>query len=438
MKVGAFQIFYILSSVLIATAPPVPATVPTGAWKEFWLFRLVINLFCYASIVVPAYFVIQYLKKTDYLEKGRGICAPFLKRLIIGNSSTEPLITDGTSSFLANRSRGVLLLGCAIGLQVSYLTWGLIQERIMTQKYGAVAGVGGERFQNSQFLVFVNRLLAFVVAGVVLSFSKQPNHGCPLYKFSYASFSNIMSSWFQYEALKFVSFPTQVLGKACKVIPVMLMGKLVSGNKYQVYEWVTAGMLSVGISFFLLGQGTHAHDSDATGVEEIYGDNLVIFSGFFLMLGYMAFDSFTSNWQGELFKVHKMSSMQMMFGVNLFSCIFTAISLLEQGGFFEASAFMFRHYEFAVHSIVLSFCSAAGQLFIFFTISQYGAVVFTIIMTLRQAFAILLSCIIYSHPISGAGMVGILVVFVALFLRIYARSRTASKRPPIIAPSENK
>ena len=40
--------------------------------------------------------------------------------------------------------------------------------------------------------------------------SHQRQHGCPLYKFSYASFSNIMSSWFQYEALKFVSFPTQV------------------------------------------------------------------------------------------------------------------------------------------------------------------------------------------------------------------------------------
>lgn len=47
----------------------------------------------------------------------------------------------------------------------------------------------------------------------------------------------------------------QVLGKACKVIPVMLMGKVVSGNTYEFYEWATAGMLSVGISLFLLSQG---------------------------------------------------------------------------------------------------------------------------------------------------------------------------------------
>lgn len=360
---------------------------------------------CYATVVLPAYLIIRYLKSTNYLENRSGRCVPFLKVLIIGNQNVEPQVVDKSSSMLANRSRSAVLLFCVVGLQASYLTWGLIQERIMTQKYGAIAGVGGEKFQNSQFLVFVNRLLAFVVAGAVISFGTQPKHGCALYKFSFASFSNIMSSWFQYEALKFVSFPTQVLGKACKVIPVMLMGKLVSGNKYQVYEWVTAGMLSVGISFFLLGQtGAHGGTEESSGVEEIYGEGIVIFSGLFLMLGYMAFDSFTSNWQGELFKVHKMSPMQMMFGVNLFSCLFTCISLLEQGGFFEASAFMFKHYDFAFHTVVLSLCSALGQLFIFFTISQFGAVVFTIIMTLRQAFAILLSCIIYSHPISGAGL----------------------------------
>ena len=58
--------------------------------------------------------------------------------------------------------------------------------------------------------------------------------------------------------------------------------------------------------------------------------------------GYMAFDSFTSNWQGELFSQYKMTSVQMMTGVNLFSCLFTSISLIEQGSFFENLDFMFK------------------------------------------------------------------------------------------------
>ena len=60
------------------------------------------------------------------------------------------------------------------------------------------------------FFICCCRLLAFAVAGLYVTLKRESNHGCPLYKFSFASFSNIMSSWFQYEALKFVTFPTQV------------------------------------------------------------------------------------------------------------------------------------------------------------------------------------------------------------------------------------
>ena len=287
----------------------------------------------------------------------------------------------------------------------------------MTQSYGVLKAAddtivdAGEKFQNSQFLVFVNRVLALVVAYLYIKYSKQPRTTVPTYKYSFCSLSNVMSSWFQYEALKYVTFPTQVLGKACKVIPVMLMGKLVSGNKYSLFEWFTAGLLSVGVSFFLFGtpnEGSSSSGADSTSL-----------SGLILMVGYMSFDSFTSNWQGQLFKEYKMSSFQMMLGVNIFSTTFTFGSLIQRGDFFTSLAFMMTYGEFMWHCIILSICSAVGQLFIYYTIGQFGAVVFIIIMTTRQALAILLSCIIYGHPVTAMGLLGILTVFLALGLRIH-------------------
>ena len=91
---------------------------------------------------------------------------------------------------------GIKLLFCAAGLQLSYLTWGVLQERIVTRSYeehlpdGSVKLV---KFTNSQFLVFVNRSLALVVASVCILFIRQPRHTTPLYKYSYSSFSNITS-----------------------------------------------------------------------------------------------------------------------------------------------------------------------------------------------------------------------------------------------------
>jgi len=85
--------------------------------------------------------------------------------------------------------------------------------------------------------VFVNRVLAFVAAVIIINCTEQPKHKPPLFKYSFTSMSNIMSSWFQYEALKYVSFPTQVLAKASKVIPVMLMGKVVQKQTYESVRW---------------------------------------------------------------------------------------------------------------------------------------------------------------------------------------------------------
>ncbi|XP_075454938.1 adenosine 3'-phospho 5'-phosphosulfate transporter 1 isoform X2 [Ascaphus truei] len=407
-----------LSGVRAEDLPP--AAPPQDQWGDFWLLRFGVNVAAYGTILVPGYLLIQYFKRRNYLETGRGLCFPVVKSCVFGHEQKsvapdDPSCIPRSEGDPSTAQQACRLLFCAAGLQVAYLTWGVLQERVMTRNYGSDAGSPGERFRDSQFLVFMNRILALTVSGVYCGLTKQPRHGAPMYKYSFASLSNILSSWCQYEALKFISFPTQVLAKASKVIPVMLMGKLISHKSYEYWEYLTAVFISVGVSMFLLSNGGGDRPSGVT-----------TFSGVVILSGYIVFDSFTSNWQDSLFK-YKMSPVQMMFGVNLFSCLFTVGSLLEQGALLEAVRFMTRHPDFAFHAALLSVCSAFGQLFIFYTINKFGAAVFTIIMTMRQALAILLSCLLYGHPVTPVGGMGVAVVFLALFLRVYARGRMRRK-----------
>lgn len=217
--------------------------------------------------------------------------------------------------------------------------------------------------------------------------------------------------------MKLSNLTTQVLAKSCKIIPVMIMGKIISKSKYEFYEYLTAALISIGMVFFMMGS---ADESKASSVTTL--------TGIFLLTLYMIFDSFTSNWQGDLFKTYGMTSIQMMCGINLFSTLFTSASLTLQGGFMESLGFAAAHPKFIVDCIVLSISSALGQLFIFFTISSFGPVVFTIIMTVRQAIAILLSCLIYHHNISPLGILGIFVVFLAISLRVYCNQRIKAIR----------
>ena len=154
----------------------------------------------------------------------------------------------------------------------------------------------------------------------------------------------------------------------------MIMGKIVANKSYPYHEYVVAVLLSAGVFLFLLV-------ADPSGKRPSADTT---FSGAIILLGYMAFDSFTSNWQSELFTVYKMSTIQMMFGANLFSCLFTVWSMIEGGIFLTAVGFMMSHPEFACHATILSLTSATGQLFIFYTIQSFGPVVFTIIITIRM------------------------------------------------------
>lgn len=69
-------------------------------------------------------------------------------------------------------------------------------------------------------------------------------------------------------------------------------------------------------------------------------------------------------------------------------------------------------------NVLISITSATGQLFIYFTIRKFGPVVFTIIMTTRQMFSMVLSTVSFGHTLGAPGAVGALVVFAVLFYRI--------------------
>lgn len=298
--------------------------------------------------------------------------------------------------------RAVILALCAVGLQTAYLTWGVLQESLMTREYD------GEVFESSQFLVFSNRMFALLVAIVILKVVAQPQFIAPVYQFCFASFSNVMSSFCQYEALKFVTFPTQVIFKSSKMIPVMVMGKIIDSKTYTLTDYALAVTISIGVAIFTLSSSDDGDDEKTTTL-----------SGLIYLFGYICFDSFTSQWQGSLFRQYKLSPYQMMAGINMFSATFTMMSLLISGEMWYSFAFAAAHPTALMHICILSLCGACGQLIIFYTIKKFGPLIFTIIMTTRQLIATILSAIIYGHHVGPGGLFGATVVFGAVGVNIW-------------------
>ncbi|KAM3395078.1 UDP-galactose/UDP-glucose transporter 5B-like isoform X1 [Capsicum galapagoense] len=130
-------------------------------------------------------------------------------------------------------------------------------------------GANKEYFIYSLFLVFCNRITTFAVSAGVLLFcyifctisffyvlgfaaleprglsetTSLPVRGsaskkaldpvAPLHKYCIVSVSNILTTTYQYEVLKYISFPVQTLAKCAKMIPVMIWGTIMMQNKYK-------------------------------------------------------------------------------------------------------------------------------------------------------------------------------------------------------------
>ena len=143
----------------------------------------------------------------------------------------------------------------ALALMVFFILYGVIQERIMTQPY-IDKELNEVMFTNSAFLVLNNRIVAIIGAILILIYNKESlQMTAPMYKYFSVSFSNTLSTYCQYEALKYVSFPTQTLGKCGKTIPVLILGTLIFGKKkYQLKDLTVCILITTGcLIFFLTG-----------------------------------------------------------------------------------------------------------------------------------------------------------------------------------------
>ena len=142
-------------------------------------------------------------------------------------------------------------------------------------------------------------------------------------------------------------------------------------------------------------------------------------TGIMLLCLYLVFDSFTGQWQSKMFTRHKdLSLLELLFATSAFSSVLSLITLIHTKELWPAMDFVLRHQEIHMHFFIFSICSTIGQLMIFYTIKNFGAVVFALIMAVRVIMSIAMSCYLYGHKVSGNGFLGLGLVVGALLYRV--------------------
>lgn len=198
-------------------------------------------------------------------------------------------------------------------------------------------------------------------------------------------------------------------------------------NAFQVNYWILTTFASFcipGVALFSLAMKSPKEESET----QLHG--LV-----FLLL-YISFDSFTSQWQDKVYTQYGRANVdpyQMMLGINSSAIVFTTAGLIFSGDFPVVWEFLLVNPIVLKYNIITAITSASGQLFIFYTIREFGPVVFTLIMIIRQMLSICISAVTFHHKITVKALFGMTMVFGVLFFqarrKYYAKM---NKQPPAL------
>ncbi|XP_077316120.1 solute carrier family 35 member B1 [Lithobates pipiens] len=299
---------------------------------------------------------------------------------------------------------GLRLLACFLGVFVCYFYYGILQETITRGTYGE--GENKEKFRFALSLVFVQCVANAIFAKILIHFfdSKGKPDRTQSWLYAACSLSYLGAMVSSNSALQYVNYPTQVLGKSCKPIPVMLLGVTVLRKKYPLTKYLCVLLIVAGVALFMYKPKNSGSSDHAFG----YGELLLLLS--------LTLDGLTGVSQDHMRAHFQTSSNPMMLNINLWSSLFLGAGILFTGELWEFLSFTER-YPFIIYNILLfSLTSALGQTFIFMTVVYFGPLTCSIITTTRKFFTILASVLIFSNPISSLQWVGTFLVFLGLGL----------------------
>uniref|UniRef100_A0A914ED50 Solute carrier family 35 member B1 n=1 Tax=Acrobeloides nanus TaxID=290746 RepID=A0A914ED50_9BILA len=289
------------------------------------------------------------------------------------------------------------------GIVVCYTAFSYYLERITKYDYGP----NKEKFTYMQSLVFMQCLVNGFIAFLMKNRQRSTADNVPWYMYSFCATSYMLAMLLSSWALEWVAYPTQVLGKACKPIPIMIFGVLFAHKKYAWRKYGYVFLIVFGMAIFMY-KGSKKGSDDGGLFQFGLGE-------FFVLLS-LLMDGTTGAVQDRIRHYYRTDKWTMMFYMNLFSSIILTMTMIFSDELTHFLSFV-RRYPFVGNEIVMiSISSALGQCCIFKTVAEFGPLTCSIVTTLRKLFSLVFSIVLFSHPYSNNQMVGTALVFFALIL----------------------
>lgn len=362
---------------------------------------------------------------------------------------------------------------CVLGVYSMFLLWAIAQERLSVP-FQSVDGTSADKFESPLFMGTCQSALSALSALVYLSVRRKPHqtltdllglspplpaaqtNGHPhnghakhkpdtrwsaralLLRYLQCALFITSAAPFGFAALSHISYPAMVLGKSCKLVPVMLMNVLLYRRAFAPHKYLVVALVTAGITFFMAfgSSSSKKHAASPTGADghPALRHNAL---GIAYLLVNLALDGATNSTQDEIFARHRVSGQQMMLWINVFCTLLTAaLSALplphipvlhpSAAGTAELSgalAFVRAHPSVVSPLAQFALTGALGQLFIFETLQHFGSLTLVTVTLTRKLFTMLLSVVVYNHKLTLGQWAGAGIVFAGISVEAWVKRK---------------
>lgn len=208
----------------------------------------------------------------------------------------------------------------------------------------------------------------------------------------------------------YLNYPTQVIFKCCKLIPVLIGGIVIQGKRYGLIDFAAAALMSLGLVLFSLADSSVSPNFDPRG---------------YIMISLaLVADAIIGNVQEKSMKNYGASNGEVVLYSYSIGSVYIFIGVLLSGEMFSAVPFFAQHpMETYGYAAIYAFLGYIGVNVVLTLVRISGALVAVTVTTMRKAVTIIFSFYFFAKPFTINYVWAGLIILVGIYLNVYSKNK---------------
>jgi len=206
-------------------------------------------------------------------------------------------------------------------------------------------------------------------------------------------------------SLQYLNFPTQVIFKSCKLIPVLVGGILIQGKKYGLVDFIAACIMCIGLIWFTLADSHVSPNFHPSGVVMISSALLA--------------DAMIGNVQEKAMKKFGAPNCEVVFYSYSLGLVYLAIALIVSGKLIPSVQLSNMYpLEMYGYGFLFSLTGYLGVNLVLTLVRTVGAFAAVTVTTFRKAITIVLSFYLFAKPFTMQYVWSSILVLFGVYLNL--------------------